>query len=57
MGLMHMQGTQPKQPGVFTKGSSASLESRVLKHMKIVNPPPGIEPGLSTFRMGMHYTM
>ena len=33
--------------------SSARLESRVLNHMKIVVPPPGIEPGPSTFRAGV----
>ena len=27
--------------------SSARLESRVLNHMEIVDPPPGIEPGPS----------
>ena len=58
---MHMQRTQPEQLGVLYiyrlistyQVSSARLESRVLNHMKIVVPPPGIEPGPSTFRAGV----
>ena len=33
--------------------SSARLESRVLNHMKIVDPPPGVEPGPLTFWAGV----
>ena len=33
--------------------SSATLESRVFNHMKIVDPPSGIEPGPSTFQAGV----
>ena len=32
--------------------SSARLESRVLNHTKIADPPPGIEPGPSTSQGG-----
>ena len=58
---MHMQRTQPATGSIVYIYklistyliSSARLESRLFNHMKVVVPPPGIEPGPSTFWAGV----